>query len=185
MKVISLVFFFLILVNFVYLEASEKLNIIKSLNKIDNIKFGFIQTTNNTVEKGICILSFPQKLKCNYDDKDQKELIVNKTLMAITQRRYNKTLIYPMSKSNFIKILNKNELISVIKSSSLVTDDYHKIIFNSEENSKTTINFEKSNFLLAGWVTSDQFNNTVAFKIKIISINENVDEKIFKIPKKS
>ena len=36
------------------------------------------------------------------------ELIVNKKMMAITQKRYGKTLFYPLSKSNFINILSKN-----------------------------------------------------------------------------
>ena len=57
-------------------------------------------------------------LKCNYEDKNEKELIVNKTMMTITQKRYGKTLFYPLSKS-FINILSKNELIKIINESDI------------------------------------------------------------------
>ena len=38
-------------------------------------------------------------------------------MMAITQKRYGKTLFYPLSKSTFINILSKNELIKIINES--------------------------------------------------------------------
>ena len=79
------------------------------MNNIDNIQFKFTQKTNENIAKGKCILAFPSKLKCDYKDKNEKELIVNKKMMAITQKRYGKTLFYPLSKSTFINILNKNE----------------------------------------------------------------------------
>ena len=61
--------------------------------------------------------------------KNEKQLIVNKKMMAITQKRYGKTLFYPLSKSTFINILNKNELIKIINKSSTIIDDYINIIF--------------------------------------------------------
>ena len=72
---------------------------------------------------------FPNKLKCIYDNKNRKELIVNEKMMAITQKRYNKTIFYPLSKSNFINILSKNELIKIITSSNIIIDDYLNIVF--------------------------------------------------------
>ena len=77
-----------------------------------------------------CILVFPNKLKCNYEDKNKKELIVNKKMMAITQKRYGKTLFYPLSKTTFINILSKDELIKIIMESDTIIDNYLNVLYN-------------------------------------------------------
>ena len=120
--------------------------------------------------------------KCIYEDKNEKELIINKKMMAITQKRYGKTLFYPLSKSNFINILSKNELIKIINESNITTDDYLNIVLINEQNSKTLIRFNKNDFLLAGWVSLDLYINKVIFEIEIYSINEMIDDKIFTLP---
>ena len=181
LKAIIFLSFYLLFTNSV---AADKSKIINNLNSLDNIQFNFTQKTNERVEKGKCVLAFPNKLKCIYEDKNKKELIVNKKMMAITQKRYEKTLFYPLSKSNFINILSKNELIKIINGSNITTDDYLNIVFIDENNSKTLIRFNKNNFLLAGWVTSDQYNNQLIFEIEITSVNQMVDDKIFSLPKK-
>ena len=45
-------------------------------------------------------------------------------------------------------------------------------------NYKTLIKFDKETFLLAGWVTLDQYNNQIIFEIQINSINQIVDDNI-------
>ena len=184
MKLLKAAIFFCLFFIFANISAAEKSKIINKLNSIDNIQFNFIQKTNEKLEKGKCILVFPNKLKCDYADKNKKELIINKKMMAITQKRYGKTLFYPLSKSNFLNILSKNELIKIIKDSDTTIDDYLNIVFIDENNSKALIRFNKNNFLLAGWVTSDQYNNQLIFEIEITSVNQMVDDKIFSLPKK-
>ncbi len=166
-------------------NANEKSKIINKLNYIDNIQFKFTQKTNEKVEKGKCILAFPNKLKCNYEDKNEKELIVNKKMMAITQKRYGKTLFYPLSKTTFINILSRDELIKIIRESDTVIDNYLNVIYIKEDNTKILIKFHKETFLLAGWVTLDQYNNQIVFDIQINSINQIVDDEIFNLPTKS
>ena len=182
MNVFNVVIFFSLYLIFTISLAADKSKIINKLNNIDNIQFDFTQKTNEKIEKGECILAFPNKLKCIYEDKNQKELIVNKKMMAITQNRYGKTLYYPLSKSNFINILSKNELIKIINESDIMTDDYLNIVLINEQDSKTLIRFNKNDFLLAGWVSLDQYNNKVTFEIEIYSINEMIDDKIFTLP---
>ncbi len=179
LKSILFLCFYLIFLN---CTAAEKSKIIDKLKSIDNLRFNFTQKTNENTEKGECILVFPSKLKCNYKDKNEKELIVNKTMMAITQKRYEKTLFYPISKSTFLNILNKNELIRIISASNITIDDYFNIIFINKDNVKTLIRFNRENFLLAGWVSSDQYNNKVVFEIEVTSMNQIVEEKIFVLP---
>ncbi len=165
--------------------AAEKNKIINKLNSINNIEFNFTQKTNENIERGKCILVFPSKLKCNYEDKNEKELIVNKKMMAITQKRYEKTLFYPLTKSTFVNILSKNQLIKIINNSDTTVDDYLNIIFINEDGAKTLIRFNRDNFLLAGGVSLDQYNNQVIFEIQITSINKIVDDKIFILPSQS
>ena len=83
-----------------------------------------------------------------------------------------------------IKIKKNLLLIKIIKDSDTTIDDYLNIVFIDENNSKTLIRFNKNNFLLAGWVTSDQYNNQLIFEIEITSVNQMVDDKIFSLPKK-
>ena len=185
MKTIRVVIFFCIFLILTHSSVNEKSKIIDKLNDIDNIQFEFTQTTNENIEKGKCILVFPGKLKCDYKDKNKKELIVNKKMMAITQKRYGKTLFYPLSKSTFINILSKNELIKIINESSTIIDDYINIIFIDKNNIKTLIKFDKKRFLLAGWTSSDQYNNQIVFEIKIISVNQMINNNVFTLPSKS
>ena len=179
------VIFFCLYFVFTNSDANEKSKIINKLNEINNIQFKFSQKTNDKVEKGQCTLVFPKKLKCDYEDKNKKELIINNKMMAITQKRYGKTLFYPLSKSTFISILSKSELINIINVSDLFIDDYTNIVFIDKNDNKTLIKFNKKNFLLAGWISSDQYNNQIIFNIEITSINQIINDDIFSLPNKS
>ena len=185
MKLSKVIIFFNLFLIFTNSTAAEKAKIINKLNSLDNIQFNFTQKTNEKIEKGKCVLVFPSKLKCNYENKNEKELIVNKKMMAITQKRYGKTLFYPLSKSTFINILSKRELIKIINESDTSIDDYLNVIFVSKNNSKTMIRFNREDFLLAGWISSDQYNNQIIFEIKITSTNQMIDDKIFILPNRS
>ena len=96
-----------------------KKNIIQKLININSIKFNFEQKTNEDIENGICYLKFQNKLKCVYDDNKKKEMIINKKSLVIFQKRYNKKYFYPVSKSMFKQILNREELISLVKTSKI------------------------------------------------------------------
>ena len=73
------------------LLAGEKNQIVAQLNSLNSLEFTFDQSINEKTEKGSCLLEFPGKLKCNYFDDKEKELIINNKRLAITQKRYNKT----------------------------------------------------------------------------------------------
>ena len=185
MKLSRAIIYFGLYLIFTNSNANEKTKIVNKLKNIDNIQFKFTQKTNENIERGICVLVFPNKLKCNYEDKNKKELIINKKMMAITQKRYGKTLFYPLSKSTFVNILSKNELIKIINESSTIIDDYINIIFIDKNNIKTLIKFDKKNFLLAGWTSFDQYNNQIVFKIEITSVNQMINDNVFTLPRKS
>ena len=165
------------------LSANPKENIIKRLEDTNTIEFSFIQTTNEEVEKGNCILFFPKKLNCSYKNKNQKRLIINKNQMAIIQERYDKKYFYPLKETYFSKIFDKKGLIDFINSSSTeIKDNKINLINLLEKNKRLIILFDKKTFDLNGWVIKDQLNNKVSFLISIKSRNIPVDAKIFKIP---
>tara|TARA_B100002052_G_scaffold244867_1_gene230440 strand:- start:1169 stop:1726 length:558 start_codon:yes stop_codon:yes gene_type:complete len=179
--ILYLILFFSL--NFQNLIADEKKNIIQKLININSIKFNFEQKTNEDIENGICYLKFQNKLKCVYDDNKKKEMIINKKSLVIFQKRYNKKYFYPVSKSMFKQILNREELISLVKTSKIEfrNDEINLINYDNKQN-KIVILFDKQNYDFLGWRILDQFNNKITFLIEILSVNELIDDKIFKIP---
>ena len=163
------------------LLANEKEQIINQLKKLNSLEFTFIQLVNKKSERGSCLLEFPGKLKCNYFDDKLKELIISNKKLAITQKRYNKTYRYPISKSPFLNILYKNKLLEIVKAGKLeFTEQLIKLIYLS--NNEITIFFDKKNLDLKGWEITDQYNNNINFSLSIISKNDVYKKGTFKIP---
>ena len=173
-----LIFFILLSVN---LSASEKDKIIAQLNNLDSLEFTFDQIINDKTEKGSCLLEFPGKLKCDYFDDKKKELIINKKRLAITQKRYNKTYYYPISKSPFLNILYKDKLLEIVKSGKLkLSDRIIKLVYLGEN--EITVIFDNKTLDLKGWQITDQYNNNINFSLKIVAKNDVFKKGTFKIP---
>ena len=163
------------------LFASEKNQIIAKLSNLDSLEFTFNQLINEKIEKGSCLLEFPGKLKCEYFDSKRKEIVINNKKMAITQKKYNKTYLYPMSKSPFLNILYKDKLLEIVKTGELkLTDNIVKLIYLSEN--KITIFFDRKTLDLKGWEIIDQYNNNINFSLNIVSKNDVYKKETFKIP---
>ena len=176
------VFLITLFVSFSFnLSADEKSQIVTQLNNLNSLEFTFNQLVNEKLETGSCLLEFPGKLKCEYFDDKQKELIINNKKLAITQKRYNKTYHYPISKSPFLNILYKNELLEIIKSGKLEFEDQLiKLVYLN--GSKITIFFNKKNLDLRGWKIVDQYNNNINFTLDIVAKNDTFKKDTFKIP---
>ena len=168
--------------SFSILSANEKNQIITQLNNLDSLEFTFNQIINEKTEKGSCLLLFPGKLKCEYFDKKQKELVINNKKLAITQKRYNKTYYYPISKSPFLNILYKDKLLEIVKSGELkLTNKLIKLIYLGEN--EITVLFDKNTLDLKGWNIVDQYNNNINFSLNIVAKNDSYKSGTFKIPK--
>ena len=176
------VFLALLFISFSFnLSASEKDQILTQLKNLNSLEFTFDQLVNENLEKGSCLLEFPGKLKCEYFDNKQKELIINNKRMAITQRKYNKTYYYPMSKSPFLNILYKDKLLEIVKSGELeLSEQLIKLVYISEN--EITVFFDKKTLNLKGWNIVDQYNNNINFSLKIVSKNDIYKKDTFKIP---
>ena len=163
------------------LSASEKDQILTQLKNLNSLEFTFDQLVNEKLEKGSCLLEFPGKLKCEYFDNKQKELVINNKRLAITQKKYNKTYHYPISKSPFLNILYKDKLLEIVRSGKLgSTEQLIKLIYLSEN--EITIFFDKQTLNLKGWKIVDQYNNKINFSLNIISKNDVYKKGTFKIP---
>ena len=163
------------------LSANEKSRIITKLNNLNSLEFTFDQLINKKIEKGNCLLEFPGKLKCNYFDDKKKELVINNKRLAITQKRYNKTYHYPISKSPFLNILYKDKLLEIVQSGELeLTDQMIKLNYLGDN--EITVFFDRKTLDLKGWQIIDQYNNNINFSLKIISRNDVYKKEIFKIP---
>ena len=170
-------FFILLSVN---LSANEKNQIFTQLSNLNSLEFTFDQIINDKTEKGSCLLEFPGKLKCDYFDDKKKELIINKKRLAITQKRYNKTYYYPISKSPFLNILYKDKLLEIVKSGKLeLSDQIIKLIYLNEN--EITVFFDKKTLDLKGWQIIDQYNNNINFSLNIVAKNDVFKKGTFKI----
>jgi outer membrane lipoprotein-sorting protein len=164
------------------LNANEKKQIVTNLENLNSLEFTFNQLINDKKEKGTCILQFPGKLKCNYFDDKQKELVINDSKLAITQKRYDKTYHYSISKSPFLNMLYKDKLLEIVKSGKIIiSDQVIKLIYLQED--EITVIFDKKTQDLKGWKILDQYNNKINFSLKIITKNDNYTKDTFRIPK--
>ena len=163
------------------LSANEKNQIVAQLNSLNSLEFTFDQIINDKTEKGSCLLEFPGKLKCDYFDDKEKELIINKKRLAITQKRYNKTYYYPISKSPFLNILYKDKLLEIVRSGEIeLSDTIIRLIYIGDN--EITVFFDKKTFDLKGWQIVDQYNNNINFSLNIIAKNDIFKKGTFEIP---
>ena len=166
------------------LLADEKELIIEQLGKIENLTFNFEQIINNKKETGVCFLVFNNKLKCEYyEDNKEKEILINGKSLVVMQKRYNKNYFYPLSKSPFSNILNKESLINFIKEAKMELNENIDLVYLDKEDQKITIYFDKKNFNLLGWKIKDKLQNYIFFSLKIKSVNKKYNDKIFLIPR--
>jgi len=181
---VNVKFFKLFLIFFLLsakLLANEKSQIINQLNNLNSLEFTFNQLINGKAEKGSCLLKFPGKLKCDYFDDKEKELIINNKRLAITQKRYDKTYYYPISNSPFLNILYKDKLLEIVRSGNLeLSNQIIRLIYLGDN--KITVFFDRKTFNLKGWQIIDQYNNNINFSLNIIAKNDVFKKETFKIP---
>ena len=162
--------------------SSDNQKIIDKLQTINNLTFDFIQTINDKKESGKCILKYPKKIYCKYNNFQKKILVSNGKSLVIKNNNY---YIYPLQKTPLALLLDKEYLISKINSSKArnVDDKYYnfKIIENDNE---INVFFDQKTLNLVGWQIEDVYQNLNVTFISSVKINEEIDNNIFKLPKK-
>ena len=165
------------------LSANEKEKITENLNSIDTLKFEFDQISFDKKESGKCFLKRPHFLKCIYEDKNQKELIVNKNTLIIYHARYDKSYFYPTKKSYFLDILDKKKFENLILSGSITqNNNYFEIIYSDKNKGEIVFFFDLISFDLKGWEIINLDGSKTTFILKNIHKNQEIDKKLFQIP---
>ena len=70
----------------------------------NNLSFNFIQTINNKTENGKCIIKYPKKIWCEYDNSNKKIIVSNGRSLVIKNRNSGSYYIYPLRKTPIILI---------------------------------------------------------------------------------
>ena len=155
--------------------------IVKKLNETNNISFEFEQITNNQNESGKCLLVFPGKLKCIYNSKDGKEILVTNKSLYIIKHKFKRSYRYPIKNSAFNIILNKNKILENIKmiDPSNIKETPKKYFYEvqASEGIYVKIFFGKKNKMLKGWETISYNQEPVIFNILNPVINSELKEK--------
>ena len=125
--------------------GSVKKEIISNFKQIENIIFNFKQTIEEKTEEGICIIKYPKKIYCEYDNLKKKIIVSNGKSLVIKNRSNNQYYIYPLEKTPLILILDKNALIKKISEIdvNLVNDKYFNCSIRDNDN-KINIFFDKN-----------------------------------------
>ena len=182
MKKIFIVFFYLCFF-FNNLKASEVINIINNFNEIENLSFSFKQNINDKEEKGNCIIEYPKKIYCLYENSNEKLLVSDGKSLVIKNQRINQYYIYPIEKTALNLILDKNFLISKISETNvdLIDDKFYRFKFNESENS-VNIFFDKKTLNIIGWQNIDVYQNLVITYLFDLKINLPLKKDQFKLP---
>ena len=177
---------FLILNFYNQVQASTKNKIIFKLEQINNLSFYFKQTINEKNEKGYCTIKYPKKIYCAYKNTNKKIIVSNGKSLVIKNRSSGTYYMYPLNKTPFEFLLDKNYLIEKINNLESKEIENEYIYFEIlENNNKINIFFDKKTFNLIGWQTEDIYQNLVITFISSIEINQKINDRIFILPKRN
>ena len=182
LKKIILIFFFLL--NFIKPSyASVKDKIINNLIKINNLSFNFKQTIDEKIEEGNCIIEYPKKIFCSYNNLKKKIMVSNGKSLVITNQSNNQYYRYSLKKTPLELILDKDFLIDQIKNLESRDVDGKYINFTIiNNNNEINIFFDKQTLNLVGWQTEDIYQNLVITYIYRIKYNQKIKKNIFRLP---
>ncbi|MDC0974405.1 outer-membrane lipoprotein carrier protein LolA [Candidatus Pelagibacter sp.] len=180
MKKILLIFF---IINFNNLSfGSIKESIISNLQNIDNLSFDFEQNIKGKIEKGNCIIEYPKKIFCNYDNANNKTLVSNGRSLVI-KTNSGSYYRYSLERTPLNYILDKNFLIDEIQNleEKIIDDKFINFKILKDDN-EINIFFNSTNYNLIGWQTLDIYQNLSITYISSLKINQLIEKNIFKLP---
>jgi outer membrane lipoprotein-sorting protein len=179
---IIIVFFLLNFYNPALSSVKEK--IILKLEQIESLSFNFKQTINEKTEEGNCIIKYPKKIYCSYNNYNKKIVVSNVKSLVIKNKNNNQYYFYSLKKTPLELILDKSYLIKNIKKlkARIINDKYYNFSLE-ENNNKINIFFDKRTLNLVGWQTEDIYQNLVIIFMSKVKFNQNYNDDIFRLPK--
>ena len=176
-----IVFFLLNFYNPVFSSTKEK--IISQMQLTNNLSFNFTQTIGDKSENGKCIIQYPKKIKCDYNNSSKKVLVSNGRSLVIKNKNSKNYYIYPLRQTPLVFLLDREYLIS--KMNILEPREIDDKFINFEilqNNNKINIFFDKKNLNLIGWQTEDIYQNLSITFISSVKINQEINDEIFILP---
>ena len=162
--------------------ASSKELIKNKLDQTNNISFKFIQKIGKKTEKGECVILYPKKILCKYDDIYNKILVSNGRSLVINSKKISNYLRYNLKDTPLDLILDKKFLLKKLDQVEVIQENdetfYFEIIHN---NNLLNIFFDKNNYDIKGWSTTDIYQNSVETKLFNIEVNMMIDQKLFRV----
>ena len=165
------------------LQAALKEQIILNLEKTNNLTFDFKQTINKKTEEGNCIIEYPKKIYCLYNNFNKKIMVSNGKSLVIKNQTNNQYYRYPLKRTPLELILDKNYLINQIKNveGRIVDNKYFNFTLVNNDN-KINIFFDNQTLNLIGWQTEDIYQNLVITFMSKIKVNQKIDKNVFELP---
>jgi len=165
------------------LQAALKEEIILNLKKTNNLTFDFKQTIDKKTEEGNCIIEYPKKIYCLYNNFNKKIMVSNGKSLVIKNQTNNQYYRYPLKRTPLELILDKNYLINQIENleGRIVDNKYFNFTLVNSDN-KINIFFDNQTLNLIGWQTEDIYQNLVITFMSKIKVNQKIDKNVFKLP---
>ena len=179
-KVIIILLFFSF---YIPVNSSPKDKIISQMKLTNNLSFNFIQTINDESEDGKCIIEYPKKIFCEYNNPSKKKLVSNGKSLVIKTGNKGSYYRYPLTKTPLEFLLDKEYLISKIEELEPRDIDNKYLNFKIfENNNEINIFFDKKNLDLIGWQTEDIYQNLTITFISLTEINKPFNDNLFILP---
>ncbi len=162
--------------------ASSKQLIKNKLEETDNISFKFIQKIGGKTEQGECIISYPKKIFCKYDDIYNKVLVSNGQSLVINSKKIKNYLRYQLKDTPLDLILDKKFLLSKLDQVDTINESDDTFSFKIVHNNNLlNIFFDKISYEIKGWTTTDIYLNKVETRLSYIETNIMIDDRLFRI----
>tara|TARA_B100000787_G_scaffold43343_1_gene30875 strand:+ start:228 stop:782 length:555 start_codon:yes stop_codon:yes gene_type:complete len=176
------IFFILNLYGSAFSSIKEK--VVSQMQLTNNLSFNFIQTIDGKNENGKCVIEYPKKIWCVYDNSSKKIIVSNGKSLVIKTVNKGSYYIYPLNKTPLKFLLDKEYIISKINTLEPREIDNKYINFKIfENNNEINIFFDIKSLNLIGWQTEDIYQNLAVTFISSVKINQIIDNKIFILPK--
>ena len=162
--------------------ASSKEQIKNKLKETNNMSFKFIQKIEKKTEKGECIISYPKKILCRYDDIYNKILVSNGKSLVINSKKIKNYLRYQLKDTPLNLILDKKFLLDKLDQVEIIKENDETFSFKIVHNNDLiNIFFDKIKYEIKGWTTTDIYLNKVETKLSNIETNIMIDERLFRV----
>ena len=168
---ILIIFFILGFYNSGFSSLKEK--VINQIQITNNLSFNFIQTIENKEENGKCIIKYPKKIYCEYNNSNKKIIVSNGKSLVIKNKNSKNHYIYPLKKTPLEFLLDKKYLISKMSNSQPIQIDNKYLKFKIIENhNEINLFFNIENLNLIGWQTEDIYQNLTIMFLSSVEINK-------------